>query len=251
MKKRRSDLAFSLLKAKHFGEFLLGLLRHHLRLGLTQFCGGLELGKVVILVKKFRLFSAASALFLAACGNSETSTSDTTELIDPLAPAGWVDAAARFEGRDGTDKGYIVFKNAPGAGVMIRVDLKDLTPGWHGIHLHQVADCSDGGDGFNASGGHIDPDENAHGLLNTDGFERADLPNIFAGNDGRATVEIFNDKVALYPSEAAAAEAGPFPLMDADGFAVIVHENADDHVAQPIGGAGGRVACAAIRGSGS
>ena len=205
----------------------------------------------MILVKKFLLISATSALFLAACGNAENISADTGALVDRLAPAGWVDAAARFEGKDGTDKGYIIFKNAPGAGVMIRVDLKDLSPGWHGIHLHQVADCSDGADGFKASGGHVDPDERAHGLLNPDGFERADLPNIFAGSDGRATAEIFNDKVALYPSEAAAAEAGPFPLMDSDGFAVIVHENADDHVAQPIGGAGGRVACAAVRGSGS
>ncbi len=249
MKKRRSDLAFALLKAKHFGEFLLGLLRLRLRVGSGEFEGGFFWGKAVILVKNYCLFSATSALFLAACGNSEMSPSETAGLIEPLAPAGWVDAAARFEGHDGSDKGYIVFKNAPGAGVMIRVDLKDLAPGWHGIHLHQIADCSDGADGFNASGGHIDPDENQHGLLHPDGFERADLPNIFAGEDGRATAEIYNDKVALYPSEAAAAEAGPYPLMDSDGFAVIVHESADDHVTQPIGGAGGRVACAAIQGS--
>jgi Cu-Zn family superoxide dismutase len=36
-------------------------------------------------------------------------------------------------------------------------------------------------------------------------------------------------------------------LKDADGSAVVIHANADDHMAQPIGGAGARVACAEVR----
>jgi superoxide dismutase, Cu-Zn family len=40
--------------------------------------------------------------------------------------------------------------------------------------------------------------------------------------------------------------AGREPLMDADGAALIVHAFADDHQTQPIGGAGERVACAAL-----
>lgn len=128
----------------------------------------------------------------------------------------------------------------------MRVDLKGLSEGWHGIHLHQVADCSDNEAGFKASGSHVDPDDAAHGLLNPDGPERADLPNIYAGADGRATAEIFAPRVALFPSEAAAATLGPFPLIDDDGFAIIVHASPDDHQTQPIGGAGERVACAAI-----
>ena len=35
-------------------------------------------------------------------------------------------------------------------------------------------------------------------------------------------------------------------LMDDDGSAIVVHENPDDHVTQPIGGAGGRVACGVL-----
>jgi len=30
-------------------------------------------------------------------------------------------------------------------------------------------------------------------------------------------------------------------LLDENGSAVIVHENPDDHMGQPIGGAGGRI----------
>ncbi len=36
-------------------------------------------------------------------------------------------------------------------------------------------------------------------------------------------------------------------LRDADGTALVIHANPDDHMAQPIGGAGARVACAVIR----
>jgi Cu-Zn family superoxide dismutase len=36
-------------------------------------------------------------------------------------------------------------------------------------------------------------------------------------------------------------------LRDADGSALIVHANQDDHVSQPIGGAGARIACAVIK----
>ena len=36
------------------------------------------------------------------------------------------------------------------------------------------------------------------------------------------------------------------PLLDEDGSAVIIHENPDAHLTQPIGGAGGRIACGII-----
>ena len=35
-------------------------------------------------------------------------------------------------------------------------------------------------------------------------------------------------------------------LLDEDGSAVIIHEHPDDHLTQPIGGAGGRIACGVI-----
>ena len=194
--------------------------------------------------------SVFSALFLAACGNNggQAEPSFSAEpMVEPLAPSGWADAAARFVDREGQDVGYVVLKDAPAGGVMMRIDLKGLSQGWHAIHLHQVGDCSDHAEGFTASAGHINPDGRAHGLLNPDGPERADLPNIYAGADQRATAEIFNHMVTLRPSEAAAA-ADAHPILDEDGFAIVVHINPDDHLTQPIGGAGPRVACAAVNG---
>lgn len=197
----------------------------------------------MISAAKYSTFSVASALLLAACGNPDESSA-TDPVLAPLAPAAdWADAGAGFVDPGGADIGSIALKNAP-TGVLLRVDLEGLSPGWHGIHLHQVADCSDGAEGFKASGGHIDPEEKEHGLLNPAGPEPADLPNVYAGVDGRATAEIFTGGVTLF------ANAAPdsVPLLDEDGFAVIVHENPDDHMTQPIGGAGARVACAAVAG---
>jgi Cu-Zn family superoxide dismutase len=36
-------------------------------------------------------------------------------------------------------------------------------------------------------------------------------------------------------------------MLDADGAAVVIHQNADDHATQPIGGAGPRLACAVVQ----
>ena len=35
-------------------------------------------------------------------------------------------------------------------------------------------------------------------------------------------------------------------LLDEDGSAVIIHDMPDDHLTQPIGGAGGRIGCGII-----
>ena len=202
-------------------------------------------------MRKLLIITSSSILALSACGKSSPNSPARNvgaPLLEELAPASWADAAGRFVSADGADVGHVVLTNAPGAGVLMRVDLQGLSEGWHAIHLHKVGDCSDYTQGFNVSGGHVDPDDRPHGLLNIYGPERADMPNIYAGADGRATAELFNGAVALFPSEAATAAAGPHPLLDDDGFAIIVHAGADDHTTQPIGGAGERVACAAVKG---
>jgi len=201
----------------------------------------------VSLARKLLLITTGSVLALSGCGNGAENApmqrADAT-LLDELAPASWADAAGQFIGVDGAPMGHVVLTNAPNSGV------SGVSEGWHALHLHKVGNCNDYADGFKASGSHVDPDDQPHGLLNIYGPERADMPNIYAGKDGHATAELFNGTVALFASEASAAQAGPFPLFDDDGFAIIIHENADDHTTQPIGGAGKRIACAAIRGAG-
>lgn len=191
---------------------------------------------------------------LAACGKKQaeapkesgSAAAEATAPTSELSPSQWSDLTVKFVDQAGEEVGAAVLTDALG-GVLMRIEAKGLTPGWHGIHFHMVGDCSDGADGFKLSGGHINPDNVEHGVLNPNGAHRSDLPNLYAGPDGTATAEFFRAGINLNPSEHGAAINGPYPLLDDDGSALVIHANADDQTTQPIGGAGDRVACAAIK----
>ncbi len=125
-------------------------------------------------------------------------------------------------------------------GVLVRLELTGLTPGWHALHFHSVADCSD--PALQKAGAHVQHAEGkaAHGLLNPEGPDAGDLPNVWADGRGEAHAEVFSTAVSTGPDK------GRANLLDTDGSALIVHANPDDGVSQPIGGAGGRVACALV-----
>ncbi|WP_422007258.1 superoxide dismutase family protein [Pyruvatibacter mobilis] len=159
-----------------------------------------------------------------------------------LGLAGAAQAAATdvdIIGGTGDTIGRASLTPAP-TGILIRIEISPggLTPGWHGMHLHSVGDCSDVGT-FKKSKGHINFDDNAHGLLNDEGPDNADLPNIHADETGAANAEVFTHLVKM---------DGERGLLDADGSALVIHANEDDHLSQPIGGAGARLACGVIGG---
>ena len=144
----------------------------------------------------------------------------------------WGDARYTAEMRnvEGDPIGTVVMQQGSG-GFLVTVMVEGLEPGPHGIHIHSVGTCTPD---FKASGGHINVDNRQHGLLNPDGPDNGDLPNIYATVDGAVQSELFTTLV------------DPDLLMDDDGSAIVIHENRDDHTSQPIGGAGGRVACGVL-----
>ncbi len=126
-------------------------------------------------------------------------------------------------------------------GVLLRLQVKDLAPGWHGLHFHEKGDCSKAD--FTSAGAHVHGKPTlVHGLLNPDANEAGDLPNLYVAADGTGNAEVFSTSVALK------AAAGREHLADKDGSAIVIHANADDHKTQPIGGAGARIACGVIAG---
>lgn len=145
---------------------------------------------------------------------------------------------AAVKGSRGDVIGTITARGGAKATVL-RITLQPgaLTPGWHGVHLHAVGDCSDAGQ-FQLSKGHINHAAHKHGLLHAEGPDEGDLPNVYAQADGSVHAEVSSHLALL---------AGASSLRDADGTAVIFHANEDDHNTQPIGNAGGRVACALIK----
>ncbi|MBN9046139.1 MAG: superoxide dismutase family protein [Rhizobiales bacterium] len=147
-------------------------------------------------------------------------------------------AHGKLVGADGSAIGSIVVTEAP-RGVILRVEASGLKPGWHGIHFHEMGDCS--GAGFKKAGGHVHTvTPVVHGFLNAKQNDDGDLPNIHADKDGKAAAEFYSDKVALNKGSSRPA------LLGKHGASVVIHANPDDYSTQPIGGAGDRVACAVI-----
>lgn len=160
--------------------------------------------------------------------------------VTPVTPA---KASADLLASGGAKIGTASMSEGP-RGVVIRLDATGLPPGWHGLHLHMKGACSD--PKFDSAGGHTHGgDKSVHGLLNPASTDTGDLPNVMVGADGRLQAEVFTSFVTL----GAAAKGGRQAILDADGAAILIHANADDHMSQPIGGAGARIACGVVKAS--
>lgn len=139
---------------------------------------------------------------------------------------------------NGENIGTIKAQKGP-EGVLLTVDLRDLPPGPHGFHVHAVGDCSDH-DHFKKAGAHVKEDaDDKHGLLNPAGPEAGDLPNLIVHADGTVKAEIYAPDLEMGGDDEE-------NILDADGSAFMIHANPDDHMSQPIGGAGDRIACGVI-----
>lgn len=181
--------------------------------------------------------TAFAALFAAALATACASTAPVDYHSIPPRQALIVTA-------DGRAIGQAHFAEGP-AGVMIRLEFAErgLAPGWHGLHLHQVGDCSDFANGFQNAGGHLGMRPGIHhGLMDPDGPEAGDLPNVFAPPNPPFAAQFYSPYVTLSDRMIGTRE----PLLDRDGAALIIHASADDQTTQPIGGAGARIACAAL-----
>ena len=169
---------------------------------------------------------ALASLALALCGLPASSDGPAMAQADMVDP-------------QGSALGSVTFEQTP-SGVLINVDVSDLPPGPHGIHLHAVGACTPD---FGAAKGHINPDGVAHGLRHPEGPDQGDLPLLFVHADGSARAEFYHTRISV-------KDVGDNPvLLDEDGSSVIIHDKPDDHITQPIGGAGGRIACGVIKGS--
>ena len=120
-------------------------------------------------------------------------------------------------------------------GLQISIQVAHVSPGQHGLHIHQYGRCEDEG---KAAGGHYNPDGSKHGFLPTDGFGSAhagDLGNIDVRGDGVGTLALTVHGLRL--------SGGPYTV---GGRSIVLHETADDF-GQPTGNAGGRIGCGIIR----
>ena len=144
-------------------------------------------------MKLTTLLVISFSIFLVGCASSEEkaekekATSDT-----PLTASAKVISSnneslgeARFEEQDN--------------GVKVTVEVSGLSPGKHGIHIHEVGKCE--GPDFGTAGGHFNPTFKEHGKDNAHGHHLGDLPNLEVKEDGTALMTVFTEGVSSLTSD--------------------------------------------------
>lgn len=165
-------------------------------------------------------FPLTLGLALSACA-----TAPPTEVVG--ATAQLIDTAGRPAGT----ASLLVNDTGP----RMQVQATGLTPGPHGIHIHEVGRC-DGPD-FTSAGPHWSPNAAQHGRLNPSGPHAGDLGNATA--DARGSL---NATLTLPRGNDALGD-----LLDQESLAVMIHSGRDDERTDPGGDSGDRVVCGVLR----
>jgi len=143
-------------------------------------------------------------------------------------------AQANLEPTAGNDARGMVFFSESGNTVTIDIRLSGLSPGPHGIHVHEFGDCS--GPGAASAGKHLNPHDAPHGAPTNvrDARHPGDLGNVVADQMGNVRTSIQDSVLGSEPD---------FQMI---GHAIVVHEDEDDLKSQPSGDSGMPVACGVI-----
>jgi Cu-Zn family superoxide dismutase len=137
----------------------------------------------------------------------------------------------------GTSVGTAVISEVKGGdGVTIKLNLMNLPPGDHALHIHQNPKCE--APGFTTAGGHFNPEKKQHGLDNPAGHHAGDMQNFTVDAKGKAKKTVTDTSVNMGD--------GDHSIFSNGGTALMIHAKPDDMKTDPTGNAGDRIACGTI-----
>lgn len=145
-------------------------------------------------------------------------------------------AQAVLRDKEGNRVGTAALEEVSG-GVRIRLEVSQLPPGKHAMHIHASAQC-DAPD-FKSAGPHFNPAGKRHGRENPEGPHAGDLPDLEVKEDGTGVIETVAAGVTL-------SGEGENSLFHPGGTSLMVHASPDDNKTDPAGNAGDRIACGSI-----
>lgn len=123
-------------------------------------------------------------------------------------------------------------------GVKISIEIEGIAPGFHGLHIHEVAKCE--APYFQSAGNHFNPENKKHGLLFPEGPHLGDLKNIEADHNGKVNSEVIVPDATLIEGKSKS-------LVDNGGTSLIITSDADDGMTQISGDSGERIICGEIK----
>ncbi|UYV66071.1 Sod [Cordylochernes scorpioides] len=140
---------------------------------------------------------------------------------------------------NGPVQGRIWFQQAfPDSPVEIVGEVSGLSPGDHGMHVHELGDTTGG---CSTTGAHFNPEKSAHGGPTDRERHLGDLGNITVDpSDGLAHVSLSDNRITLY---------GQNSIL---GRSLVIHEDRDDlgrgghELSKVTGNSGTRIACGVI-----
>jgi superoxide dismutase, Cu-Zn family len=136
-----------------------------------------------------------------------------------------------------------VDKYTPVSEVQVVADIDGLSPGFHGMHLHEIGTCDP--PAFTTSGGHFDPGPfgNSTPVDANHPYHVGDLPAIEANDAGHAHREYTSSRFTLRQNAGNALS-----LFDANGSSVVIHQQPDlGATGVPTASGGPRIACGVIQ----
>jgi Cu-Zn family superoxide dismutase len=176
-------------------------------------------------------FHLVQAVVLMTIGLSGTSCLAAEKTIDIHL----VSASADNKGI-GEKIGTITFKDTK-KGLSVDTDMKGLSAGEHGFHIHENPSCDSAEkDGklsaAEAAGSHFDPEHTSKHLGPKGKGHLGDLPKLIVDKSGKTQVK---------------GTAARLKISDIEGHSIVIHEHGDNYSDHPtLGGGGARIACGVI-----